>query len=541
MSMQMDRSSRRNFMKTACLGVVAAAVPEFLNGTVHADDTSAGKPNIVLILADDLGYGDVSCYYPEGRIKTPNIDSLASSGVRFSDAHTNAAQCSPTRYGVLTGRYAWRTSLKKGVVGSLAKPLIENERMTIASLLKNNGYDTACIGKWHVGLDWPIREGKAPLDESGKRNPWALVEWNKPLKAGPLNLGFDYFFGLAGSNNMAPHCYIENDRVVKPPIKPKAYYYETEAHTPVSEDFRSEQIDQVEWKKARAWLGRHFAESPEQPFFLYYPTSAIHVPCLASEGFRGKSGSGLRGDKTLELDDIVGRLLDEIKKYGQEENTIIIFTSDNGAMPGDGRGRLENYAKSEHCKPYHPDQLLKRKGEGEIEGGWLTYGHKSNGPYLGYKTTIFEGGHRVPFIVRWPGVVKTGTVSDQLICTTDILATLADIVGDKLPDDAGEDSYSFLPVLKRRKGAKALREAVVLDCWYGMKAIRQGLWKLILGGGSGGFFSKKIEEHKPGQLYNIDDDPYETKNVYNENPDVVKQLTKLLDKYQRQGRSAPRQ
>ena len=267
------------------------------------------------------------------------------------------------------------------------------------------------------------------------------------------------------------------------------------------------------------------------------PTSAIHRPCLATKEFRGKSGAGMHGDKVVELDNIVGRLIADLKSKGCLGDTLILFTSDNGALPGDPEGALRKYAKNDWGKPWDADALLKRKGEGSYQY-WITYGHKTNGPHLGYKTTIYEGGHRVPFIVRWPGQVRPASVSDEIVCTVDVLATLANILKVDLPDNAGEDSYSILPVLRGQKLKQPLREATIMTPWSAFKSVRQEPWKLILGNNSGGY-SLKRKVDTPGQLYNLDDDPGETTNLYAKHGNKVKALTAILKKYESSGRSAP--
>ena len=527
--------TRRGFMKMSAVGLGALLSPRCIASAAD----SARKPNIVVILADDLGYGDVGCNNKDSKIPTPDIDALAAEGLRFTDAHTNTAQCTPTRYGLLTGRYSWRTRLKTGVLPHFAKPLIAKERITIASLLKSKGYATAVIGKWHLGLGWRAKKGRTFAPDSWGAAIQA-IDFTKKLTASPLDHGFDYYFGIGSSNNMLPYCYIENDAVVQVPEKPKRQAYDTEWRgAPVSPDYKSEQIDQVLWKKAIAWLNRHFDKTQKKPFFLYYPTSAIHRPCLAVEEFRKSSKAGLRGDKVVELDNIVGRLVAELKKHGCLDDTLILFTSDNGARPGDIQGALKKLADNDYGQPYDPAGLLDRKAEGTF-GKWLTYGHKSCGPYLGYKMSIHEGGHRVPFIVRWPGVVKPGTTSDEIICMTDVLATLANILQVDLPEDAGEDSYSFLPVLKGDKLDGPIREATILDSWNGVKAVRQGDWKLIMADNSGAIEAlEKRKTDAPVQLYNLRKDPRESNNLCEKYPEKVKRLTAYYARYAASSRSAP--
>jgi len=525
-------------MKAAAVAAAGMVAPRSLQGK-DPDTKMKTKPNIVIVLADDLGWGDLNCYNPDGKIPTPNLDALATAGMRFTDAHTNAAQCSPTRYGLMTGRYAWRTRMKTGVLQHFAKPLIDKNRITTASLLKQNGYATAGVGKWHLGWGWVAKPGQTIRHNSWSDKQVDKIDFTKPLTAGPLDHGFDYYFGIGSSNNMQPYCYIENNKAVVPPTtKRKKPVYDTESGAGlVSDDYVSEQIDQVLWSKASAWLDRHFKSAPDKPFFLYMPTSAIHRPCLAVKEFRKKSKAGLHGDKVVELDDIVGKLMAKLKARGCLDNTLIVFTSDNGGLPGDPQGALRHYARNEWGKRWDAEELLKRKDQG-VYNGWLTYGHKVNGPYLGYKTTIYEGGHRVPFIVRWDGVIKPRSVSDEIVCTVDILATVANILRVDLPRNASEDSYSILPVLRGEKLAKPLREATIMTPWSDMKSVRQGPWKLIMGDNSGGYALKRKVE-TAGQLYNIDKDPGETTNLYSKHPEKVKALTEIFEKYKSAGRSAP--
>jgi len=534
----MSAVTRRDFLRYAGIGAAALSFPGCLEFIQKQNTASKQQINIVLILADDLGYGDIKCFNSKSRIPTPNIDALASRSVCFTDAHANAAQCSPTRYGLLTGRYSWRTRLQNGVLKHFDRPLVEKDRMTIASMLKTNGYSTACIGKWHLGLGWQVKEGQQIDPNSWDAKQLSKIDFSEPLTDSPLDHGFDYYFGLNASNNMLPYCFIENNRVVLPPTKPKEAVFDAEDASLVADDYQSEKIDQVLWHKAKGWLNQHFEKRPERPFFLYYPTSAIHRPCLAIDNYREKSMAGLRGDKVVELDSIIGGLWQEIIRHHCEKNTIIIFTSDNGAEPGDLENALKNYSKHDWGGPYKPSQLLARTGEGIFESRFLTYGQNACGPFSGYKSTIYEGGHRVPFIVYWPGTLKAGTTCDEIICMTDVMATITEIIGLAIPSSAGEDSLSFLRALQGRPIDKSKREAIILDSWYGVKAVRQDKWKLILGNNSGGWYLKNPKE-TAGQLYNVKEDPAETKNVYEEHPDVVKKLTALYEKYKMDGRSVP--
>jgi len=500
------------------------------------------QPNVVLILADDLGYGDVGAYNAESRIPTPHLDRLAADGMMFTNAHASAAQCSPTRYSVMTGRYPWRTRLKNGVLKHFDAPLLEPGRETLASLFKGRGYATAGIGKWHLGLGWQAKDGHSFDPDSWDPEQVHDIDFSKPLADSPLDHGFDHYFGLNASNNMLPYCFIENDHVVMIPEKTKHPAFDTESEgMPVSDDYVSQNLDQVLLGKALDWMDDHFEASGDKPFFLYFPTSAIHRPCLPIDEFVGRSDAGLRGDKVTELDAVVGKLMNALEKRGVADNTVVMFTSDNGAQPGDPEEWIQKLADNDYGEPWKPARLLESKGEPREEGlyqPWLTYGHRSCGPYLGYKGNVYDGGHRVPLIVRWPGTVPAGRVEDEMVCLTDFMATFADLFEVDLPDNAAEDSYSLLPVLSGRKPEQPLREATICQSWWGIKCIYQGPWKLIVGNGKDGITFERPSP-VPVQLYHMIDDPGEARNVHDQYPEVVAELTALLDKYCQNQRSAP--
>lgn len=468
-----------------------------------AAGASPDRPNIVIILADDLGYGDPQCYNSDSKIPTPNMDRLAEEGMRFTDAHTPSSVCTPTRYGLLTGRYCWRTRLKSGVLNGYSRALIEADRSTIGELCKQYGYRTAAIGKWHLGFQ-----------EFAGRNE--RVDYDLPLRPGPVTQGFDYFFGIPASLDMPPYVFVKNDR----PIEPLFYTIGASKHRrqggggfwragAIGGTFRHIDCLPRLTREARRFIDDHVSRHPDQPFLLYFALTAPHTPWLPTEEFRGRSGAGYYGDFVVQVDWTVGQILAELDRHGIAENTLLIFTSDNGA----------------HWLPRDIQQ----------------FGHRANGPWRGQKADIHEGGHRVPFIVRWPAKVAPGTTSDQLLCLTDVYATLAELFGKPLADNEAEDSYSFLSVLTGSSAGKQLRTAIVSHSGRGMFAIREGHWKLILGLGSGGFtppaFRQPRPGEPPGQLYNLADDPAETKNVYAEHPEIVERLTKLLDTYKASGRS----
>jgi arylsulfatase A len=460
--------------------------------------TARPRPNIIIILADDMGWGDPGCYNPQSKSPTPNIDRLATQGMRFTDAHSPSSVCTPTRYGLLTGRYAWRTRLKKGVLQGYDPMLIEPGRLTIASMLKGQGYKTGAVGKWHLGF--------------GDAKP---VDYAKPLTPGPTTVGFDYFFGISSSLDFPPYVYVENEAVTEAPsgaIAGSKSQREGGAGFwrggPIAPGFKHADVLGALTDKAVGFIQR---QTKAQPFFLYFPLSAPHTPWLPLGEWRGKSGAGDYGDFVAQTDAMVGRVLQALNDAGFSENTLVIFASDNGA-------------------PWGPGEIKR-------------YGHAANGPWRGQKADIWEGGHRVPFIARWPGKIKAGSVNDELICLVDLPATAAAVAGVKLPQDAAEDSYNLLPTLLQGQQKRAIREAVVHHSNDGTFAIRQGVWKLALGLGSRGFSEprevKPREGEAQGQLYNLRDDPEERNNLWLKQPDVVARLAALLEKYQREGRSAP--
>lgn len=477
-------------------------------------------PNVVVILADDLGYGDVGCYNPErGEIPTPHLDAFAKEGIRFTDAHSSSGVCSPTRYSLLTGRYHWRTRLQRGIVGVWGAPLIAPERMTIGTLAKKHGYHTACIGKWHLGWDWPIAAdekkqfqglggqagggGKVKTDATSEQAAvWKKV-FSQPIPGGPTARGFDEYFGT-DVPNWPPYCFIENDRTVGVPstLLPAENFVKNQASLqgPALPDWKLDAILPTLADRATAYIAAQ--AKAEQRFLLYLPLTSPHTPLAVAEEWRGKSELKHQyADFVMQTDAAIGRVLDAIKAAGIADDTLVIITSDNG------------------CAPYIGAKDLEAKG------------HYPSGPLRGYKADAWEGGHRIPFMVRWPGVVKPGTTCGQTICSVDILATLADVFAEKLPADAGEDSVSLLPLLRGKD--EPVHEAVVHQSSQGVFAIRSGKWKLIVGPGSG------APKAVPSQLYDLNADLGETKDVAAEHPDEVTRLTTLLEKLVSDGRSTP--
>ena len=483
--------NRRQFLELTAAGIV----PAMMRG-------AAQPPNIVFILTDDLGYGDISCQNPDSKIQTPNIDRLAKLGMRFTDAHSPSAVCTPTRYGVLTGRYAWRSRLKKGVLEGYSPALIEPGRHTVPSLLKSRGYYTGGIGKWHLGL------GK---DEK--------TNYSGTIHPAPTDNGFDYYFGIPASLDMPPYVYLENDRLVEPGTSTTPGKNESGVFWRAGDKAPSFEFDQVLatlTKKSIDFIQQR-AKKPTQPFFLYLPLTGPHTPWVPRKEFEGRSKAGIYGDFVCEVDWIVGQILDTLDKTKLSANTLLVLTSDNGP---------ERYAY-ERIPEFH---------------------HYSMGALRGVKRDAWEGGHRVPFIARWPGIVPANSISNETICLVDLMATAAAMSGTKLPSNAGEDSYNILPALRGKKRSRPIREATVLHTANGEFAIRQGNWIFI--DNKTGMNSLEPEWFRkergyalhnfPGELYDLKQDPAESKNLYGERPDVVKKLKDLLEKYKADGRSAPK-
>ena len=452
--------------------------------SIRAFSTIAEKPNIIYILCDDLGYGDVKCLGGErSKIATPNIDRLAAGGMIFTDAHSSSAVCTPTRYGILTGRYNWRTHLQSGVLNGYSAPLIDKDRLTVPAFLQQHGYATACIGKWHLGM------------AISEKDPMALIG------DGPTTRGFDSYFGISSSLDMPPFAFIENDRFTEAPTAQKQWLRKGAA----APGFEAADVLPTLARKAAEYITTRSKEP--SPFFLYLPLASPHTPILPTKEWQGKSGLSAYGDFVMETDGAVGEVLAALDKAGIANNTLIMFTSDNGCSPAAKVDELES-------KGHFPSELRR-----------------------GYKADIWDGGHHVPFIVRWPAKIKAGGRTDQLTCLIDLMATSAEIVGAKLPENAGEDSVSLLPVLLGT-ATGPVHEAVVHHSISGKFAIRQGRWKLELCKGSGGW-SKGGVTDEPGQLYDMGKDVSEQKNEYNEHPEIVSQLTKLLERYVADGRSTP--
>jgi len=482
----------------------------------HSGKIKAYKhPNIIFVLADDLGYGDIAIYNENSKIKTPHIDKLASEGLMFTDAHTSSSVCTPTRYGILTGRYNWRSTLKAGVLSGTSNALIPANRTTVASLLKRKKYATAFIGKWHLGWDWAQKETKSNDDKSSPSLAIENIDFSKPVRNGPKELGFDYSYGHSGSLDMAPYVYVENGMPTSVPatttVNTGKYSWWREG--PTASDFIHAEVTPHFFKKSFEYIKERSKE--QQPFFLYLALPSPHTPILPNKEWQNKSGLNPYADFVMMIDDYMGQLEVVIREAGIEHNTIVIFTSDNG------------------CSPEANFDELEEKG------------HFPSYTFRGHKADIFEGGHRVPFIVKWPREITKGLVSDQTICTNDFMATCAEIVDYSLSDNEGEDSFSLVSLLKQVKPDKPIREATIHHSIDGSFAIRKGDWKLIMCPGSGGWSFPRpsdtaaIDTLPKYQLYQLKNDPGETINLYATNTEKVNELKSLLVKHITEGRSTP--
>lgn len=485
------------------------------------------RPNIVLILADDLGFGDLRCYNSESKVPTPHLDRLAGEGMRFTDAHSPATVCTPTRYSLMTGQMAFRVP-RGGTVftGAGGPSLIAPERLTLPEMLKQQGYQTAAIGKWHIGLTFRDGEGK-PIHD-GRLEAVQRIDFSKRVEGGPVDHGFDRFFGTACCPTTDwLYAYIEGDRIPVPPAGPidksklprHAYANDCRAGL-IAPDFSMEEVDMVFLAKSREFLADHVRNSPNQPFFLYHAMQTTHLPSFASRQFQGKSQAGPHGDFLAEMDFIVGQLMDDLDRLGLAENTIVIFSSDNGP---------------------ETTSVVHMRAD---------YQHDPARPWRGMKRDSWEGGHRVPLIVRWPGRVKAGTTSDQLISLTDVMATLAAVTGFQLPHDAAEDSFNMLPVLEG-KATKPIRPYLLTQAFRAGQtlSIRRGVWKYLDHKASGGnhyenpplkqFSLTESEPTANTQLYNLETDPGESLNLINQQPEIAAELKTLLEDTKRSGRSRP--
>ncbi len=488
-----------NYLKAACIAVLAAMMPQFALGAAKTEE-----PNIVLILADDMGIDSIQALNEKCGIPTPHLDTLLTQGIHFTDAHSGSAVCTPTRYGVLTGRYAWRSRLKKGIVRQWERPLIETDRLTLPGMLKKKGYSTACIGKWHLGWNWPKKGG-------GFTENMKEIDFSGKVEGGSAGCGFDYYFG-DDVPNWQPFVWIENGRMQGVPNKKLSFapHYHSGRGIGV-EGWDLEAVLPKITEKSVEYIQQ---QSGKTPFFLYFSMTSPHTPIAPSAPFQGKSGISRYADFLMETDWCVGQIMKALDDRGIADNTLLIFTADNGTSPKCNFTEL-------------------REKQADLQHHWR-----------GMKADAFEGGHRVPFIVRWPEHIKPGSKSHQTVSLVDIMATCADAVGLTLPDNAAEDSLSLMPVLKGMDEGTPLHEAVICHSVSGVFVVRKGKWKLQYSAGSGGWsLPKDSEATNRGlpkwQLYDLSSDPRETTNLVNEHPEIVKDLTVMLRRYVENGRSTP--
>jgi len=477
------------------------------------------RPNIVYIFADDLGYGDVQCNYPQGKIPTPNIDELATQGIRFTDAHSGAAVCSPSRYGLLTGRQFARESWNEKIGTKNNRCMITPEQITIAEYLKEKGYHTACIGKWHLGQTWyDARNNPNPLGDK--------TDYTKPTTDGPNDQGFDYFFGLSGASTSPPHTFFRNRLVTVIPTEKGRKGKPAAPGWDFSEILASITVEALQYIDQRA-------ENKGQPFFLYFPLTSIHTPIFPGKDWQGKSQVGWYGDFVMETDWVVGEVMKKLKEHGLSENTLVVFASDNGS-----HGR----ANPAHMTP---------SGIGSVKSH---YGHNMNGDWRGVKGDMYEGGHRIPMIIKWPGKVEPGTVNNQLVMVEDFYATIASFFKDKLPKGVAEDSFDLMPYLLGKEVKEPIRNYAVINTFFGFDVLRSGDWVYAPFEGCGGPYGDKAKDQPvnkekqkelaankteviSGQLYNLKDDPQQKNNLWFERPTKVKELSEMLEKHIKQGHS----
>ena len=515
----------------------------FLIAALAVSTTAAERPNILLILADDLGYGDVKCYNPESKVTTPHLDRLAGEGMRFTDAHSPSTVCTPSRYSILTGKMAFRIDYRGVFTGVGGPCLISKDQLTLPQMLREKGYATALMGKWHVGMSFPAKGGGFAHEKEVKvveKETWPrsnrqvarvqLTDWDKPIPDGPINRGFDEFFGTACCPTTDwLYAFIDGDRVPNPPTKlldrkahglPVHPYSHDNRIGLIADDFDLEEVDLLFLEKSIDFLERHVGESPEQPFFLFHSAQAVHLPSFPGDAFKGKSGAGPHGDFIYEFDHIVGELMKALERLGVKDDTLVLVSSDNGP---------------------ETTSVIHMRGD---------HGHDGARPWRGMKRDNWEGGHRVPFLASWPGKIAPGSTSDETVCLTDIMATCASLTGYSLPNDSAEDSFDILPVLLGKKSENGIRPYTLHQTISLALAIRKGKWKYLDHKGSGGnsyqrrdgltqYILPEKAPQAPGQLYDLESDPGETTNLYFEHPEVAKELKALLEASREAGRSTP--
>lgn len=482
------------------------------------------KPNIVYILADDMGYGDVACNNPESKIPTPNLDRMAAAGMRFTDAHAASSVCTPSRYSILTGRYCWRTDLKNHVLWPWDRALIEPDRLTVAHLLRDNGYRTAAVGKWHLGWDWQTKDGSDPAgglpigmyESETRKELEANIDFTKPMRGGPVDCGFDSYFGI-DVPNFTPYTWFEDDHLAEIPTEPKADHI-----------FGTDGVMIPGWEHERMIpefvrrVEKYIDNADDDPFFLYFALTSPHTPICPNKEFIGKSGAGLFGDFVCEVDWVVGKVLDALKAKGILDETLVIFTTDNGPEPLD--------CGYTDCGAYEHARL---------------YGHYSMGELRGVKRDSWEGGHRVPFIAHWPDVVPAGSVCNQLAGLSDLLGTCADLLDVELPADTAEDTISILPLLEG-KDETPFRTSMIHHTCFGKFALRKDNWVFIdhVTGDDCNTEPEWFKEQRgykphnfPGELYDLQQDLSERENLYGQHPEIVEAMRDELREFTKEGES----
>lgn len=496
---------KSQFLMAILLGLAA------LSAGSRAHAAASEKPNIIVILADDLGYGDVTCNNPGSKIPTPNIDRIAKEGMRFTDAHSSSAVCTPTRYSLLTGRYHWRTHLQSGVLGGFSRPLISEGRLTLASFLGAHGYHSSCIGKWHLGMEWPLHGGAVADDAGEFSTPFAdisLVDYTSPIRHGPVDRGFDRYYGISASLDMFPYVWIENRLPTEVASVEKAFH----RPGPAGPDFEAIDVQPGITDRLIATIeGRAAAARAGKPFFAYVALASPHTPIVPTPEFQGKSKINAYADFVLQIDADIGRILAALEESGVADDTLLLFTSDNGCSP---QAKFPELHAAGHHPSYH---------------------------FRGHKADLYEGGHRIPFLVRWPAKVTSGTVSHQLVGQFDLLATVADLLESSLPEDAGEDSVSFLPALFGQDTGP-IRDSLVSQSINGSFAVRDGSWKLLLCPGSGGWSAPRPGLHDTSnlpdfQLYDLSSDPGEKENIVAKHPERVARMKTMMEEAIVRGRT----
>ncbi|MEO5603807.1 MAG: arylsulfatase [Cyclobacteriaceae bacterium] len=517
--------------KSLLMFMLGSMVGLILLSPLKAQKKASEKPNVVIIFADDMGYGDVSSNNPMARTQTPNIDRLGRSGIRFTDAHAGGAVCTPSRYGLLTGRYFFRVPKQQGYWGYLP-PLIESGRETIGSLMQKAGYTTACIGKWHLGLKWELKDISTPHIRDQKESGYTNTDFSRNISGGPNALGFNYSFILPASLDMPPYVFVKNNQVVDPDVILTADVYpRTLDKTVYVWDRKYTDENDIYWDRGVWWRNGEMSKSfkvencldkivnegisfitdqaknnPEKPFMLYLPLTGPHTPWMPADNFKGKSEPGTYGDFISQIDHVVYQITETLKSLNIEDNTLLIFSSDNGAHWSEED--IQNYA------------------------------HQSNWDRRGQKGDIWDGGHHIPLFVKWPAKIKHAATYTHTVSLIDIIATLADITGQKIDKKYAEDSFSFYKILNGNL-QEPVRENLIYISAGGQLAIKKNEWKFIDCLGSGGFTApsilKPVKGGPEGQLYNLDKDPFESTNLYLQETSKVKELSSLLDRLREQG------